>query len=174
MAATWPTADVQTCVVHLLRNTLRYTSRQHWAKVTKDLRTVYTGSDPRRGDRALRRVRGALGQRYPAVINLWRSSWEEFIPVLAFPSEVRSMIYTTNAIESLNAQFRRSTRFRGHFPNETSAIKILYLTIKTKDVGGGNAIGRVRTGSTVLNTLSFTTANGSAITNDCHVLTQKI
>jgi putative transposase len=153
VAATWPAADVQTCVVHLVRNTLRYTSRQHWAKITRDLRTVYTAPTLDAATERFDEFEERWGERYPAVIKLWRSSWEEFIPFLAFPSEVRSMIYTTNAIESLNARFRRSTRIRGHFPNETSAIKILYLTIKTKDIRGGNAIGRVRNWKSVLNTL---------------------
>jgi putative transposase len=92
-------------------------------------------------------------ERYPAVIRLWRDAWEEFIPFSAFPSQIRSMIYTTNAIEWLNSRFRRSTRIRGHFPNEQSALKVLSLTIKTRDVKGGNAIGRVRNWKTVLNTL---------------------
>lgn len=153
VGATWPAADVQTCVVHLVRNTLRYTSRQHWAKITRDLRTVYTAPTLDAATERFAEFEDRWGGRYPAVINLWRSSWEEFIPFLSFPSEVRSMIYTTNAIESLNARFRRSTRIRGHFPNETSAIKILYLTIKTRDVKGGNAIGRVRNWKSVLNTL---------------------
>jgi transposase-like protein len=85
------------------------------------------------------------------VIRLWRDAWEEFIPFLSFPSEIRSMIYTTNAIESLNARFRRATRITGHFPNETSAPKVLYLTIKTRELRGGNAIGRVRNWKRVLN-----------------------
>jgi putative transposase len=153
VAATWPAADVQTCVVHLVRNTLRYTSRQHWAKITKDLRTVYTAPTLDAATERFAEFEERWGERYPAVIKLWQSSWEEFIPFLAFPSEVRSMIYTTNAIESLNARFRRSTRIRGHFPNETSAIKILCLTIKTKDIRGGNAIARVRNWKSVLNTL---------------------
>ena len=93
------------------------------------------------------------GARFPAVIKLWRDAWAEFIPFLAFPVEVRKMIYTTNTIESLNARFRRSTRVRGHFPNEQSAIKVLYLTIRRTDGRGGNVIGRVSGWKSALNTL---------------------
>ena len=153
VAAVWPAADVQTCVVHLVRNTLRYTARQHWAKITTDLRTVYTAATLDAATERFAEFEERWGDKYPAVIRLWRDAWEEFIPFLSFPSEIRSMIYTTNAIESLNARFRRSTRIRGHFPNETSAIKILYLTIKTRDTRGGNAVGRVRNWKQVLNTL---------------------
>jgi len=153
VSAVWPAADVQTCVVHLVRNTLRYTSRQHWAKITTDLRSVYTAPTLDAATERFAEFEERWGTKYPAVIHLWRSSWEEFIPFLSFPSEIRSMIYTTNAIESLNARFRRSTRIRGHFPNDTSAIKILYLTIKTRDARGGNVIGRVRNWKSVLNTL---------------------
>ena len=153
VSAVWPLADVQTCVVHLVRNTLRYTSRQHWAKITTDLRTVYTAPTLDAATERFAEFEEKWGDRYPAVIHLWRNAWEEFIPFLSFLSEIRSMIYTTIAIESLNARFRRSTRIRGHFPNEQSAIKILYLSIKTKEIRGGNAIGRVRNWKLVLNTL---------------------
>ncbi len=153
--AVWPAADVQTCVVHLVRNTLRYTSRAHWPKITKDLRVVYTAATLDAATERFSEFEDTWGERYPAVISLWRNAWEEFIPFLSFPAEIRSMIYTTNAIESLNARFRRSTRIRGHFPNEASALKVLYLTIKTRDTKGGNAIGRVRNWKRVLNTLSL-------------------
>jgi len=153
VAAVWPSADVQTCVVHLVRNTLRYTSRQHWQKITTDLRSVYTAPTLDAATERFDEFEDKWGTKYPAVIKLWRDAWGEFIPFLAFPAEIRSMIYTTNAIESLNARFRRSTRIRGHFPNEVAALKVLYLTIKTRDGRGGNAVGRVRNWKRVLNTL---------------------
>ena len=152
----WPAADVQTCVVHLVRNTLRYTARQHWQKVTTDLRAVYTAPTLDAATERFSEFEERWGGRYPAVINLWHDAWEEFIPFLSFPSEIRSMIYTTNAIESLNARFRRATRIRGHFPNEAAAIKILYLTIKERNVSsaqGPNVVGRVKNWKQVLNVL---------------------
>ena len=149
----WPRADVQTCVVHLVRNTLRYSSRQHWQRITTDLRKVYTAPSVDAASERFAEFEEIWGKKYPAIINLWRNAWEEFIPFLKFPSEVRSMIYTTNAIESLNARFRRSTRIRGHFPTEQAAIKVLYLTIRTREERGVNVIGRVRNWKSVLNTL---------------------
>ena len=155
IAAIWPRADVQTCVVHLVRNTLRYTARQNWAKVTTDLRRVYTAPSLDAATERFSEFEEKWGAKYPAVIRLWRDSWDEFIPFLSFPTEVRSMIYTTNTIESLNARFRRSTRVRGHFPNEQSAIKVLYLTIRRTDGRGGNVVGIVRGWKSILNTLAL-------------------
>lgn len=153
IAAVWPRADVQTCVVHLVRNTLRYTPQNVWAKITPDLRAIYTAPTLDAATERFSEFEEKWGERFPAVIKLWRDAWTEFIPFLAFPAEVRSMIYTTNTIESLNARFRRSTRVRGHFPNEQSAIKILYLTIRRTDGRGGNVVGKVRSWKSVLNTL---------------------
>src|ERR1700733_16029680 len=102
VTAVWPQAEVQTCVVHLVRNTLRYTAQNHWQKITTDLRTVYTAPTLDAATERFSEFEERWGQKYPAVIQLWRSSWEEFIPFLKFPPEIRSMIYTTNAIESLN------------------------------------------------------------------------
>jgi putative transposase len=155
ITAIWPRADVQTCVVHLVRNTLRYTARQNWAKVTTDLRRVYTAPSLDAATERFAEFEEKWGTKYPAVIRLWRDAWDEFIPFLSFPAEVRSMIYTTNTIESLNARFRRSTRVRGHFPNEQSAIKVLYLTIRRPDGRGGNVIGIVRGWKSILNTLAL-------------------
>jgi putative transposase len=149
----WPRADVQTCVVHLVRNTLRYTSKADWAKITVDLRKVYTAPGLDAATSRFEEFEEKWGSKYPAVIRLWRDAWDEFIPFLSFPSEIRSMIYTTNTIESLNARFRRSTRQRGHFPNEQAALKVLYLTIRRTDGRGGNVVGRVRNWKSVLNTL---------------------
>ena len=153
ITAVWPQADVQTCVVHLVRNTLRYTSRQHWQKITTDLRKVYTAPTLDAATDALRGVRGHLGR---ALSGRDRSVARRLGGVHSlpeFPAEVRSMIYTTNSIESLNARFRRATRVRGHFPNEAAALKVLYLTIRTRDGRGGNVVGRVRNWKQVLNTL---------------------
>jgi transposase-like protein len=155
VTAIWPRADVQTCVVHLVRNTLRYAPQNIWAKITPDLRAVYMAPSLDETTERFAEFDEKWGERFPAVIKLWRDAWDEFIPFLSFPSEVRSMIYTTNTIESLNARFRRSTRVRGHFPNEQSAIKVLYLTIRRTDGRGDNVVGRVRNWKSVLNTLAM-------------------
>lgn len=151
----WPLADVQTCVVHLVRATLRYASRSYWAKITTDLRKVYTAATLEAAEARFGEFEEAWGARYPAIIRLWRESWQEFIPFLAFPSEIRSVIYTTNAIESLNARFRRATRIRGHFPSEQAALKVLYLTIRERDERGGSVVGVVRNWKQALNVFAM-------------------
>ena len=90
------------------------------------------------------------------MIAMWRRSWPEFIPFLAFPVEVRKIIYTTNAIESLNARFRAATRRRGHFPDEQSALKVLYLAAHQRDKNKANPAGRINGWKSVLNVLSMT------------------
>jgi putative transposase len=90
---------------------------------------------------------------YPAMINAWQSSWEEFVPFLAFPSELRKIVYTTNAIESLNARFRRAVRHRGHFPTEQAALKVLYLAATQKRKNRQDMTGKINGWKTILNTL---------------------
>ncbi len=153
--ATWPRADVQTCVVHLIRNTLRYTPQNKWPAIVKDIRPIYTAPTLEAATERFNEFEEKWGTQVPAVVKLWRDAWGEFIPFLAFPPEVRSIIYTTNTIESLNARFRRSVKVRGHFPNEQAALKVLYLTIRRTDGRGGNVVGRVRNWKSVLNTLAI-------------------
>ena len=151
----WPQTDVQTCVVHLVRATLRYASRSYWGKITADLKKVYTAPTLDAAEARFSEFEEAWAARYPAIIRLWRDSWEEFIPFLAFPAEIRSVIYTTNAIESLNARFRRATRIRGHFPSEQAAIKVLYLTIRERDERGVSVVGVVRNWKQALNVFAM-------------------
>jgi transposase-like protein len=136
IAATWPAAVTQTCVIHLLRNSFRYASRKDWAGIARDLRLVYTAPTEAAALDRFVEFTDAWGGRYPAIIKLWENAWAEFIPFLAFDAEIRSVIYTTNAIESLNARFRRAVKARGHFPNENAALKCLYLTIISLDPTG--------------------------------------
>jgi len=136
----WPQAVVQLCVVHLIRASLRYASRKYWAPLAKDLRQIYTAADEAAAAAALEAFAAAWGDRYPAIIKLWRSHWAEFTPFLAFPPEVRRVIYTTNLIESMNARLRKVTRNRGQFPSEQAALKVLYLAIRNlEDFRGPNA-----------------------------------
>jgi putative transposase len=131
IAEIWPLATVQLCVVHLVRASLRYASKAHWGQITKALRAVYTAPTLDAAEQRFDEFEQAWGGKYPAGIRLWRSAWEQFTPFLAFPPEVRRIVYTTNAIESLNARFRQATRRRGHFPNEQAALKVLYLVIRS-------------------------------------------
>jgi putative transposase len=136
ISAVWPQAVTQTCIVHLLRNSFRYASRRDWDKIAKDLRPVYTAAS---GAGALERFAefaGTWEKRYPAIIKLWENAWPEFTPFLAFDREIRTLITTTDAIESLNARFRRSVKARGHFPTEQAALKHLYLVVISLDPTG--------------------------------------
>src|SRR5438309_12012270 len=116
--------------LHLVRASLRYAARKHWAPITKQLRHVYTAPTPAAAEAVFLEFCEEWEGVYPAMIRLWRNSWEQFIPFLDFPPELRKIVYTTNAIESLNARFRQATRRRGHFPNEQAALKVLYLVIQ--------------------------------------------
>jgi putative transposase len=132
----WPQAIVQTCVLHLIRNTFRYASRADWAELAKDLRPVYSAPTEQAARTALDELETKWGDRYPAIIRLWHNAWAEFVPFLSYSPEIRRIIYSTNAIESMHARFRRAVRARGHFPNEQAALKCLYLTIRSLDPTG--------------------------------------
>lgn len=133
---TWPLAVVQTCVLHLIRNTFRLASRADWDKMSKDLRPVYTAVNEADAAARLADFHDVWGTRYPAIRTLWANAWTEFVPFLDYSPEIRRVIYSTNAIESLNARFRRATRARGHFPNEQAALKCLYLVVRSLDPKG--------------------------------------
>jgi putative transposase len=131
-----PQAVTQACVVHLLRACFRYAARQHWDAIAKALRPVYTAPTE---DAALERFvefEAARGRKYPAIIKLWNSAWAEFVPFLTFDVEIRRVICTTNAIESVNARIRRAVRARDHFPNEQAALKRVYLAAMSLDPTG--------------------------------------
>src|SRR5580704_3507240 len=137
----WPKAIVQTCIIHLIRNTFRLTSRKYWDEIKRDLKPIYTAVNAEAALVAFDELSEKWGQRYPAVIRLWDNGWEEFIPFLAYDIEIRKVICSTNAIESLNARYRRAIRARGHFPNEQAALKCLYLVTRSLDPTG---VGRAR------------------------------
>ena len=129
--ATWPQATVQTCVVHLIRAAMRFVSYQDRKKVAAALRPIYTAPTADSAENELLAfAESELGKRYPAAVATWENAWERFIPFLAFPPEVRKIIYTTNSIESLNYQLRKIIKNRGHFPNDESVIKLLWLAIR--------------------------------------------
>jgi len=156
IAATWPDATVQTCVVHLVRNSLRYASKADWQKISADLKSIYTSATVAAAEARFGEFCERWETKYPAMIKMWKSSWSEFVPFLDFPTDIRKLIYTTNGIESLNARFRQSTRRRGHFPNEQAAMKILYLTIMEHRPNRANANGYVAGWKSILNTLALT------------------
>jgi len=142
----WPAATVQLCVVHLIRASLRYASRKDWAALTKDLRTIYTAVDDTAAQVGLEALEQQWGQRYPAIVRLWRTHWPEFVPFLAFPPDVRRVVYTTNLIESINARLRKVTRNRGQFPSEQAALKVLYLAVRNLDEFRSPSVGTRNSG----------------------------
>ncbi|WP_430522593.1 IS256 family transposase [Mycolicibacterium poriferae] len=128
--ATWPQATVQTCVVHLIRNSMRFVSYGERKKVAAALKVIYTAPTAEAAAEAFDDfANSALGQKHPTTVVAWRNAWDRFTPFLAFPPDVRKVIYTTNAIESLNFQLRKIIKNRGHFPSDAAAIKLLWLAI---------------------------------------------
>ena len=132
----WPQAIVQTCIIHLIRNTFRLTSRKYWDEIKRDIKPIYTAVNAAAARAAFEDLNEKWGQRYPAVIRLWDNAWAEFIPFLDYDLEIRTVICSTNAIESLNARYRRAIKARGHFPSEQAALKCLYLVTRSLDPTG--------------------------------------
>ena len=132
----WPLAVVQTCVIHLIRNTFRLASRRDWDVLKRDVRPIYTAVNAAAARAALDQLADRWGRRYPAIIRLWNNAWEEFIPFLDYDVEIRAVLCSTNAIESLNARYRRAVKARGHFPTEQAALKCLYLVTRSLDPTG--------------------------------------
>jgi putative transposase len=137
----WPATIVQTCVIHLIRNTFRLTSRRYWDELKRDLKPIYTAVNATAARTAFDDLVNKWGPRYPAVVRLWNNAWEEFIPFLDYDIEIRRVLCSTNAIESLNARYRRAVRARGHFPTEAAALKCLYLVTRSLDPTG---VGKTR------------------------------
>lgn len=128
--AVFPEAMVQTCIVHLLRHSLDFVSYKDRKAVAAALKNIYRALDAAAGEAALTTFEeGLWGRRYPAIAQSWRRAWAEVIPFYGFPAEVRRILYTTNAIEALNAKLRRAVRARGHFPTDEAAIKLLFLVL---------------------------------------------
>ena len=141
VAAVWPQTIVQTCIIHLIRNTFRLTSRRDSDAIKRDIKPIYTAPNADAALAALDELEEKWGAKYRAMIRLWRNAWTEFIPFLDYDIEIRTVICSTNAIESLNARYRRAVRARGHFPTEQAALKCLYLVTRSLDPTG---VGRTR------------------------------
>jgi putative transposase len=139
--AVWSQAWVQTCIVHLTRASLNLVSYKHRRAVAAALKSIYRADGEQAAAAALDVVEADWGKRYPGIVKMWRDAWEHVIPFLAFPPEIRKVIYTTNAIESVNYQLRKVTRNRGHFPNDDALIKLLYLAIRNMQKHGRGGMG---------------------------------
>ena len=136
VSTVWPRTIVQACVVHLIRGSFRYASRRDWPELAKDLKPIYTAPTEAAALERLADFAGRWEARYPAIVKMWESSWAEFVPFLSFAPDVREVIYTTNAIESVNARIRKAVKARGHFPNEQAALKCVYLALMSLDPTG--------------------------------------
>lgn len=137
--ATWPQALVQTCVIHLIRASLRFCSWKDRKALTKALRPIYAAPTLEAAADAMDTFELEWGDRYPGIVKVWRNSWEQFTPFLRFPPEIRKIVYTTNLVESINFQLRKVTKTRGHFPTDAAALKLLRLAARNiSDKRGGD------------------------------------
>ena len=134
ITAVFPDAVVQTCIVHLLRNSMDFVSWKDRKPLVTALKGIYRAVDAAAADAALAAFEASeWGRRYPAICLGWRRAWTEVIPFFAFPEAVRKILYTTNAIEALNSKLRRAVRARGHFPSDDAATKLLYLILNRSE-----------------------------------------
>ncbi|HEY0722443.1 MAG TPA: IS256 family transposase [Pyrinomonadaceae bacterium] len=136
ISAVFPAAQVQTCIVHLIRYSMQFASWKERKLVAAALKPVYRAETAERARERLQEFEaGAWGKKYPAIVQSWRRNWEQVIPFFAYPEEVRRIIYTTNAIESLHSQVRKSVRGRGHFPSDEAAMKLIWLVLRNVTAG---------------------------------------
>ena len=127
--AVFPQAWVQTCIVHQIRNSMRYVAYRDRKRAAADLKPVYRAVNAEAAEEALAAFDQRWGQKYPMIAESWRSRWQNITPFLALPADLRRAVYTTNSIENLNRQIRKTIKTRGHFPDEQSATKLIYLAI---------------------------------------------
>jgi putative transposase len=139
----FPNTIVQTCVVHVIRNAMRFVSYSDRKKIAAVMRAIYTAPTLEGAELALAEFDKQWGGKYPGAIDVWKLAWDEFIPFLDFPAELRRIVYTTNAIESINFQLRKITKTRGHFPDKDAAMKLLYLGLRniSSQRGGESGTG---------------------------------
>lgn len=126
----YPETQVQLCIVHMVRNSLRFVPWKDKKAVVADLKTVYTATNAEAARENLKTFRSKWNEKYPTIADSWERNWEGLIPFLSYPDYIRKAIYTTNAIESLNRSLRKITKNRGSFPNDESALKLLYLALR--------------------------------------------
>jgi putative transposase len=134
IGAVFPKTTVQTCIVHLIRNSLAFVSWKDRKIIMPDLKAIYRAESAEAALDRLTEFDAKWGSRYPAIGQCWRRAWEHVIPFFAFPPDIRKMIYTTNAVESLNRSLRKIIKTRGSFPSDEAAMKLLYLTIQNAGI----------------------------------------
>jgi len=140
LEAVFPATTLQTCIVHLIRNSLAYAGWKDRRAIATALRPIYAAVNAQAAQQALDEfAKGAWGLKYPMIVKAWKDAWEQVIPFFVFPPAIRRVIYTTNAIESVNAQLRKIIKTRGHFPTDDAAIKLLWLALRNITVKWGTA-----------------------------------
>jgi putative transposase len=146
LGTVYPATTLQTCIVHLMRNSLDYASWKDRKALAAAIKPIYTATS---ADAALSELdafeQGQWGQKFPTVVKSWRSAWDRVIPFFAFPPEVRRVIYTTNAIESVNSQLRKIIKTRGHFPSDEAATKLIWLALRNITADWGRAANNWKT-----------------------------
>ncbi|MFC4002205.1 IS256 family transposase [Prauserella oleivorans] len=130
ITTTWEHTIVQQCVIHLIRNSFRYAGRQHRDAIVRGLKPIYTAPSEQAATDRFDEFAKQWQDKYPAIVALWRNAWAEFVPFLEYDVEIRKVICTTNAIESINARYRRAIKARGHFPSDAAALKCLESAVK--------------------------------------------
>jgi len=141
ISSVWPQATVQTCIVHLIRNSIRFCTWKDRKAVVRDLKAIYTAPTVAAAQIGLDEFETTWGQNYGAIVDLWTRNWDRFIPFLDFDPKIRRIVYTTNAIESLNYQLRKVTKTRGSFPTDDAVLKIFYLAIQNIGHTRGGELG---------------------------------
>ena len=140
LEAVFPKTTLQTCIVHLIRNSMAYANWKDRGSLAMAIRPIYSAPSAEAAEAELDAFeQGVLGQKYPTVVGAWRKAWERVIPFFAFPPAVRKVIYTTNAIESINARLRKIIKTRGHFPNDDAASKLIWLALRNITTDWGRA-----------------------------------
>lgn len=154
ITSVFPDTIVQTCVVHVIRNAMRFVSYRDRKQIVASMKSIYTAPTVEAAEVALKDLDTQWGRQYPGVIDVWRRAWNEFVPFLDYPTELRRVVYTTNAIESINFQLRKITKTRGHFPSDEAAMKLLYLGLRNISSKRGGESGTGTPGWKIaLNTL---------------------
>ena len=140
LAAIYPATTLQTCLVHLIRNSLTYASWKDRKALAAAIKPIYVAVNAEHAEVELAAFEaGPWGQKFPTVVASWRRAWSNVIPFFAFPPDVRRVIYTTNAIESVNASLRKIIKTRGHFPSDEAASKLIWLALRNITAGWGRA-----------------------------------
>ena len=128
--ATFPKAEVQLCIVHMVRNSLRFIPWKERKQVAADLKTIYRATTEEQAQQHLAAFAAKWDAKYPTIAKSWKANWQRLIPFFAYPEEIRTIIYTTNAIESLNNSLKKTIKNRASFPTDEAALKLLYLSLK--------------------------------------------